>query len=648
MNNEYLKDSIDESVSPNSDFYQFANGNWLKNNTIPPHESRWGSFLALRDQNWHKLHDILSTLARSEQITGSEREKLQHLFQSGMKEDALESEGLVTVANWLAQIKKFGDISNGEYFANLFESGWYFPWHMYVEPDERDSKIYSFRLSQGGLGLPDRDYYFKDDDHIKKIREAYFEYLKTIAQEFSNLGDPSKFAKTIFDFEVKLARASLDQTQRRDIAAQYNKFTFEELNEKFPELSFKEFFDKLSINHSNIIVDHPKFFAQVCEMLRSEPKSTWVLYLSFHLITNCLGKMGPRLEMLNFEFYGKVLSGLVTISPRWRRVTQAIDSSMGDALGKIFVEKYFPKPAQDRMHQLVADVREAFAERINNLSWMSPKTKEYALKKLGTYQVKVGFPDKWRDYSKVKTTPNNYLENLIQFEVNEVRFQLDKLSKPVDKEEWFMTPPTVNAYHYPNYSEIVFPAGILQSPFFDLNSDDAVNYGAIGSIIGHELTHGFDDNGRQFDHEGNFKDWWTPEDARQFEARTEKLVEQASKYEVQPGIFLNGKLTLGENIADLGGVEIAFAAFKKVLARKPQGPHEGFTPEQRFFLSFARSERELIRPEKQREYVITDHHSPAKFRVNQILKNSPEFYRAFKIREADGMYLDEANRAVIW
>jgi putative endopeptidase len=645
-----LEEYIDKSVNPANDFFAYANGKWIQNNTIPPDESKWGTFYELREESYKKARTITEGIGDGF-APGSNEYLVKHFYNSGVDLETSEQAaavGIKRLYNRIDEIKNTESLI--EALGWLHAQGVYCIWFPYVEPDEKNSDKYIFRIHQSGLGLPDRDYYLKDDPAMKVIREKYGEYLPKIYGFYSGDEQASKAVPEIITIERTLAENSDTKVEQRDVERQYNKFTPKTLGEFAPKVNWGKYFQNLGIPvPDELILDQPKFIGAVEGLINSENLDNVKEYLKWQTTLLISEALGEKFQAVFFEFYGKVLEGKLQLQPRWKRVIIQMGELIGEALGKFFVEKYFPVEAKTRMDQLVEDLRSAFADRIQALDWMEEETKKYAIYKLSKVRVKIGYPNKWRDYSSIPINPNSYFENCLEAAKFETRRKLNKLGSPIDREEWLMTPHTVNAYAYFHLNEITFPAGILQPPFFDFEADDALNYGGIGAVIGHELTHGFDDMGSQFDDKGMLRNWRAESDKKNFEDRTKVMVNLADNYEVLPGLKINGKLTLGENIADLGGVEIAFLALQKAWKRngKPE-LIEGFTPEQRFFLNYARTEASAYREEKMREQIATDPHSPGIFRVNGILKNITAFHNAFGVTEVDPMFLPETERAKIW
>ncbi len=643
---------LDRSVSPATNFYEFADGQWVKDNPVPPDKSRWGGFAELAERNWYLIHDLLQ---RAEAGTSaplhSPPREVGDFFASAMDTNRIEQLGFKPIANDLARIKHIHSRKalfqalacfHDEGVGGVFGSG--------IGPDEKNSSIYAFGLYQGGLSLPDRDYYLKDS--FAAIREGYRAH---VTKMFGLLGEKPAEAAThaaiVLDLETELAKASRTRVELRDPNRNYNKFTRTELiaaNRAIPWTIYLA--DRQLSDVPYAIVGQPEFFAAVNTLLRQRPLSDWRVYLRWHLLHSSAPYLPKAVEDENFAFFGKVLSGQPEQEPRWKRSAHVIDGSIGEALGELYVEKYFPPEARARMNELVDNLKAVFRDHLEKVPWMTDATRAKALVKFDRFTQKIGYPDKFRDYSSVVIRRDDYLGNVRRAAAFEVHRNAVRVGKAVDRTEWHMTPETVNAYFNPVQNEIVFPAGILQPPFFDVTLDDAVNYGGIGVVIGHEITHGYDDEGRKYDADGNLNDWWTEADARAFEERARKVINEYNTFEPLPGLHVNGKLTLGENIADLGGVTIAYDALERALAKDPSKRKviDGFTPEQRFFISFAQIWRTNIRDAEARRLVTVDPHSPGQFRAIGPLVNLPAFYEAFNIKPGEPMWRPPDQRAVIW
>jgi predicted metalloendopeptidase len=644
-------DYMDRSVSPGQDFYRYADGNWVKNNPVPADKSRWGAFPELQERNWYLIHEIIDSVTASRQPPNSPAQKVADLFRSAINTNRLEQLGFKPLEPRLKQIDELQSAEDIlRLLAGFHQNGIAACFGRSASPDAKNSSVYALYLSQGGLGLPDRDYYLSE--RFAKTREAY---LAHIAKMFTLVGEPADTAKagaaTVMAMETALAKASKSRVELRDPLANYHKVRVEDFVKNFPEVDFKAYFDAAGLdNLPEVIVRQPEFFQALYALREEHPLDDWKTYLRWHLLRSTAPYLHAAAEDESFAFYGKILREQEKQEPRWQRAARIIDAELGEALGQLFVEKYFPPSARARMSELVENIKAVFRERLAKLDWMTEPTRQKALAKFARFTQKIGHPDKFRDYSSVEIRPDDLLGNIERADAFESNRQLQRLGKPVDRTEWHMTPATVNAYFSPVMNEIVFPAGILQPPFFDSTMDDAVNYGGIGVVIGHEITHGYDDQGRKYDADGNLSDWWTEADARAFEARAQKVVEQYDAYEPLPGLHVNGKLTLGENIADLGGISIAYEALERALAKDPSKRKkiDGFTPEQRFYLSMSQVWRTNCRDAEVRRLVTTDPHSPGQYRAVGPHVNQAEFYQAFDIKEGSPMWRDPAQRAKIW
>jgi putative endopeptidase len=645
------RSTFEMSVKPGDNFFQFVNGNWVKHNPIPPEYSRWGAFPKLRDDNLLSLREILEGLEKKSDSQDAESRKLRDFYKAAMDEAQLEKAGATPLAATLAKIAglKGRDELVAE-LARLHLAGSSALFRFGVETDEKQSTRYAVYLVQGGLGLPERDYYLGKTKDSQKIRELYRKHVATMLRL---LGDSPKVAAaeadTVLQLETRLAEASRTPVQLRDAEANYNKKSLHKLGELTPHFDWGVYVKTIDAGPiADVVVGQPEFFQRVDQMIDSVPLDEWKTYLRWHVVHSLSPYMSKAFEEESFNFYSGVLRGVKVMQPRWKRAVTTIDGQMGEALGKLYVEKHFTPAAKERMDELVKNLIAAYRARIESRDWMSPETKKQALAKLATIMPKIGYPDKWRDYSALEITPDSYAENVMRSEAFEARYRLSKLDKPVDRTEWHMTPPTVNAYYNPTMNEIVFPAGILQPPFFDPNADDAVNYGGIGAVIGHEITHGFDDQGSHYDADGNMKNWWTSEDRARFTAKTDKLVKEYDACVAVDDLHINGRLTLGENIADLGGITIAHAAYQRSLKGQPAPVIDGFTGPQRFFIGFAQVWRGSIRDADARLRLRTDPHSPMQFRATVPLSNVEAFYEAFDVKPGENMYRAPQDRVEVW
>ena len=644
--------NLDIAVQPGADFYQFANGGWIKKNPMPEDYSRYGQFDILAEKNNKMMQELVQEILAKSNKSGFEAQLIADFYNSGMDSALIEKRGLEPLQSELKKIKDLKSASDVQNLVAYFHTIEIDPlFHIYGEQDSKNSEMVITHLDQGGLGLPDRDYYFDKSPRGKEILDEYRKHItKMLGLIGENMGSDDKAARTVIDIETKLAKASLTRLERRDPNKVYHKMKLKGLQELSPDMQWNVYFKNVGLPvPGDINVMEPDFFATISNLFKEIHVDNWKIYLTWNLVNNTANYLPSAFVNQNFEFYGKVLSGSQKIKPRWKRVLASTNNGLGMALGKIYVEKYFPPEAKERMLKLVENIKLSFADRIKNLQWMGDSTKRKAIDKLAAISVKIGYPDEWRNYNGLVIKPETFFENALNANKFNFDYLLSKINKSVNRKDWQMTPQTVNAYYNPNMNEICFPAGILQPPFFYKDADDAVNYGAIGVVIGHELTHGFDDQGRLYDKTGNLKEWWTKSDETKFKERTKILVDQFSSFKVLDTLHANGKLTLGENIADLGGLNISFYALQKELKDKPAvGKINGFTQDQRYFLSFAQIWAQNIRDKEIQRLTRVDVHSLGKFRVNGPLPNLEEFNTAFGIKPGDQMYKPEKDRAIIW
>jgi putative endopeptidase len=642
--------TFDTSIKPGENFYQYVNGEWIKQNPIPAEYSRWGAFMKLRDDNLIILHDILEGLSPTEPLSG-ERQQLRDFYRTAMDVAKRDEQGAKPLEGRLARIEKIASAADlVQLLGELRAEGSSQLFGLFVDQDEKRSTHYAVYIHQGGQGLPERDYYLGKSEDSEKIRAQYLEH---VAKILMLLGDGEEAARagaeTVLKIETQLAEGSRTPVELRDREANYNKESLAELAKLVPNLDWQKYLIATGIpDTQDIIVGQPEFLTKLNELLSSVPVADWKVYLRWHVAHSLAPHLSSVFENENFRFYNQVLRGAKEMQPQWKRAVAAVDGNLGEQLGKLYVEKYFVPAAKERMDQLVKNLMLAYHERIETRDWMGSETKQKALAKLATVVPKIGYPTKWRDFSGLEIKNDGFAANVLRAREFESRYRFSKLGGPVDRLEWHMTPPTVNAYYNPSLNEIVFPAGILQPPFFNLAADDAVNYGGIGAVIGHEISHGFDDQGSRSDAEGNLVNWWTDEDRAKFTAKTDKLVAQYEACALLDDLHVNGKLTLGENIADLGGVTIAYAAYQKSLGGKPAPVIDGFTGAQRFFIGFAQVWRGNIRDADQRLLLRTDPHSPGQFRTLVPLSNVPAFYEAFGVQPGEKLYRAPAERAEIW
>ncbi|MGB2670852.1 MAG: M13 family metallopeptidase [Candidatus Acidiferrum sp.] len=642
--------NLDKTCKPCDDFYQFAMGGWMKSNPIPPEYSTWGSFSQLLDKNQQNLRQILEAAEKQQPAEGSNEQKIGDFYASCMDTEAIEVAGTKPIDAELARIgamKNTADLQTEG--ARLQSEGVGVLFRFSANQDAKDSSQVVGAAWQGGLGLPEREYYLKQDDKSKQLREAY---EKHVAKMFALLGDSSETAATeattVLDLETHLAEASMKNTDLRDPNKTYHRMKLADLEVMTPEFNWEGYFQALGHpGLKEINVGQPDFFKALDSQLTATPLAAWKTYYRWHVLNSAAPALPGKFVDEEFEFRGKTLTGAKEIQPRWKRCTQATDRALGEALGQVYVEKYFPPEAKAHALVMVHNLISALHDDLQTLPWMSPETRAQATAKLEAFAVKIGYPDKWRDYSALKIDRASYLANQRRAAVFEFERRLSKIGQPVDRAEWGMTPPTVNAYNNSSMNEIVFPAGILQPPFYDPKADDAVNYGGMGAVIGHEITHGFDDHGSEFDGHGNLKNWWTPDDLKNFKERAGCVQTQFDNYVVDGDLHENGKLVLGESIADLGGLAISYAAYEKSLEGHPRPPvKDGFTPEQRFFLGWAQVWGANNRPEYERLMANTNPHPLPRFRGNGPLSNMAEFAKAFGCKKGDAMVREQVCK--IW
>ncbi|MGZ3838849.1 MAG: M13 family metallopeptidase [Flavisolibacter sp.] len=644
------KANMDLSVRPGDNFYLYANGNWIRNNPVPASKTRWGSFDALREESLKRLHQLLTDAAAKPGASPG-LQKIGDFYASGMDSAAIEQLGWQPIKKDLDRIEA---IQNTQAFLNelandrtqgmgsaLFGFS--------LQPDRKNVTVYVPSLSQGGTSLPDRDYYLKNDTRSTTIRNAYQKHLQ---QMFSLIGEEAttaqKHADAVLRIETALAKAQMSRVEMRDPYKTYNKFGIREFTASTPSIDWGWMLGKLQLGGADsVVVNNPSFFKTADVLLTALPLEDWKTYLKWHVLNSASGFLSSPFVKEDFAF-NQVLTGQKEQTPRWQVVSGLIDRSLGDLLGQLYVSRYFKPEAKQRMLDLVNNLQQTLGNRIKHLDWMSDETKTRALEKLDAFTKKIAYPDKWKDYNGLTIDGKDYLGNVRRVSQYAYQEMILRYGKPVDKTLWGMTPPTINAYYNPSNNEIVFPAGILQTPFFDFGADDAVNYGGIGAVIGHEMTHGFDDQGSQFAADGNLKNWWTREDADKFKQRTSQVVNQYNNFTVLDTLHVNGRLTLGENLADLGGLNVAYEAFTHTKQFREGKKIDGFTPTQRFFLNWAQVWRSNTLPETAAQLILTDPHSPGMHRANGPIVNMDAWYEAFNIQPGDKMYVAPGQRIRIW
>jgi len=645
----FLASDVDPAKNACVDLATYANSKWLAANPIPADQTRWGGFNVLRERSLQVQKQLAEQIAAKAELTGIEK-IIGDLWATGMDEAKLNAEGIAPLKDRLGEIEALKDGPGvATYLRAVAARGENPLFGFGPQPDFKDSSIQMAAASQGGTGLPDKTYYF--DARYKPIREAYVKHIAKVL-ELSGIPAASAAAeaKQVMAFETRLAKASKSEEElSRDVSLYYNPVTPADADKLAPNFPWTAFFESQKVAlPAKFSLSMPDFHREVSRMLTDVPAAGWKSYLRYHLVDDASPYLSEEFVAERFEFYNKTLNGQKEQRARWKRVLAHIEGAAGEAMGQIYVQVAFPPESRARMETLVGNLREALKGRIENLTWMSDATKAKALEKWSAFNTKIGYPSKWRDWNGLVTSRQSYLDNIFAADAFNYRYELDKIGKPVDKTEWHMTPQTVNAYYDPQQNEIVFPAAILQPPFFDPKADDALNYGAIGAVIGHELTHGYDDQGARFGPSGNFEEWWTPEDKKKFEALTGKLVKQYSGYEPIPGEKVNGNLTLGENIADLGGLNIAYDAMQRATKDQPDPKVDGLTRDQRFFLGYAAAWRDQVRPEALRVQLASDPHSPGAIRANGTPSNVPAFAAAFSCKAGEPMANAAEKQVVIW
>lgn len=641
--------NMDTTVAPGNNFTGFVNGTWMKNTIVPSDKARYGIMEIINDKAQEDVKALIENAAKTKSKGGSEEQKIGDYYESYMNMGARDSVGLAPLA---AEFKKIDALTAtrdlAAYFAYANKRGNKIPFSLGVIEDFKDPKKYMLYTWQGGLGLPDRDYYLLRDAKSKEIRQKYILHIGNMLN-IAGIADAKVKAAQIMALETLLASKQMKKEETRNMAGLYNKYAVKDLNTLLPELDWNTLLKEAGTSsQDSLVVTQVAYTRDLNAILKNTPVDTWKDYLKWSVITGAASSLNTALDTENFNFYGKTLKGIKEQKPQWRRAVDVVNNNLGEMVGKLYVEKHFPAEAKERMLKLVGNLLKAYEASIRELNWMSAETKKEALVKIKKFTPKIGYPDKWRDYSALKVAKNDLYGNNVRSAEFEYNRTINKLGKPVDRMEWGMTPQTVNAYYNPTMNEIVFPAAILQPPFFDMNADDAINYGGIGAVIGHEIGHGFDDQGSTFDGDGVMRNWWTRKDNEEFKKRTSALVAQYSAFKVFPDLSVNGDFTLGENIGDLGGLTIALRAYKASLNGEPAPVMDGFTGEQRVFIGWGQAWLSKSTEEALRNQVSTDSHSPAEFRVNGVVRNIPEFYTAFHVQPTDSLYLAPEKRVKIW
>ena len=649
------KANIDPATRPADDFYQFACGGWMEKNPLPAAFSRYGSFDAIDEENNRRINNILTELHDGSYATGTTEQQLADFYRSAMDSTRRNREGVEPLMPLLNAIEAATTVADLQAIQQRYAAFAYgVPYGTYIDADAKNSSMNIINIMQGGLTLGLKEYYLDNDKATTEIREAYKKHIVRMFRLFGfKKGDATKKQQAILAYETELAKASKSRTELRDPIANYNKMTLAEVNDAYPHLAIETLLNAEGISSDclqEMIIGQPAFLAAADSLARTMTVETLKAYMQWDAITSAAGYLSDEVEAANFDFFGKTMRGRQEDFPRWKRATNQVESLMGEALGKIYCERFFPASSKERMEKLVENLQLSLAQRILAQDWMSVATKMQALKKLSTFYVKIGYPNKWKDMSPLTIDPQkSYYDNVCACRLFWDKYEIEhKAGQPVDRDEWYMTPQTVNAYYNPSTNEICFPAGILQYPFFDPQADDAFNYGAIGVVIGHEMTHGFDDQGRQFDSEGNLADWWTEDDANNFVERTGRYADFFSNIKVLPDLNANGQLTLGENLADHGGLQVAFNAYKNATAAAPLEEKEGYSADQRFFIAYAGVWAANITEKEIRSRTKSDPHALGRWRVNGALPHIDAWYDAFSVSEDDPMFIPAEQRLKLW
>ncbi|MCL1122952.1 M13 family metallopeptidase [Shewanella surugensis] len=642
--------NFDLSVRPQDNFYYYVNGTWIKNTKIPSDRTSIGAFYDLRDKSQEDIKTIIASLAAADNLTvGSDEQKVADLYRSFMDVNTLDKLGVKPIQNEFHKIAAINSTDElMDYFAHSQIIGGVSPLNFYIDIDAKDSKRYVSSIWQDGLSLPDKDYYTNTAPRFVKIRQAFLKHIETM-YTLAGLADPKASAEKVLALETDLAASQWDVVDIRDSTKTYNLYKITDLPKLAPDINWQAYLAAMGASKaSDVVINQPSYIEGLGQLIKTTDLATWKTYLQWQLLSNMAGDLNAALDNEHFVFFDKVLNGQETPKPRWKRGVDIVNSQLGEIVGKVYVKRYFSPAAKTRMQELVENLRQAYGDSIDALTWMSDTTQTAAQEKLAQFTAKIGYPDKWKNYDALKIKVDDLVGNSIRASEFEHQNEMSKLGGPIRQWEWFMTPQTVNAYYNPAMNEIVFPAAILQPPFFDMQADDAVNYGGIGAVIGHEMGHGFDDQGAKFDGKGNMTDWWTEQDLEKFTEKGEALIAQYDGYSIFEGLNVNGKLTLGENIGDLSGLTIAYRAYKKSLKGQQAPVIDGLTGDQRFFIGFAQVWRSKIKEETMRNLAATDPHSPAEFRCLGALSNMPAFYRTFGVKPDDAMYIPPGNRVKIW
>ncbi|KGJ97154.1 M13 family metallopeptidase [Thalassotalea sp. ND16A] len=642
--------NMNTEIRPQDDFYMHINGGWLDANAIPADKTSIGSFYDLRDKSDDDVNAIIEELAAAKNLTvGTDEQKVADLFSSFMDTEKLNALGIKPIEPFLAEVAALASKDDlAKFFAKAQKIGLDSPLYYYVSVDAKNSSTYAGHVWHSGLGLPDRDYYFKEDERFVEMRAAYVAHIAKMF-ELAGQENPQAAAETIMALETKMAKLHWTRVQTRDSEKRYNKFATSDLKNVTNNFNWTVWLETLGVSdQQNIILNQPDFVAGFGDIVANTDMATWKTFLNWQVIGGFASNLSEDIAAQSFDFYGKTINGQQEQKPRWKRGVSLVNGNLGEVIGKVYVKRHFPTEAKGRMTTLVENLRSAYGESIDALEWMSGDTKKAARVKLAAFTPKIGYPDRWEDYSAIEISADDLIANLISADADGFAKGVAKLGGPIHTWEWGMTPQTVNAYYNPTVNEIVFPAAILQPPFFNLEADEAVNYGGIGAVIGHEMGHGFDDQGSKYDAEGNMKNWWTEQDLAEFKKRSSQLVEQYNGYSMFGDAQINGELTLGENIGDLSGLTIAYRAYQNSLNGAEAPVIDGLTGDQRFFMGYAQIWRQKHTEKAQRERIATDSHSPGHFRALGSLSNMNEFYEAYGIKEGDKMYIAPEKRVKIW